>query len=132
METVRSHSSWYAGIENQINLLKDTLSGNEYKRYKLRLLLGLAERADEFYAECEECQGFQKDIKRFADNMGNMVQTADKGERRSYFKSMNVIVKHCQKKHKLVTEGQYMGIGTAIGTAVGMALGAAMEEVGGG
>ncbi len=46
-----SRSNWYDGIAKQINQLKDTLSERDYKKYKLRLLLCVAERVAEFSPE---------------------------------------------------------------------------------
>jgi hypothetical protein len=53
-----------------------------------------------------------------------------KEERKSYSQSLNNIIKHLQKEHKLVTEGHYMGIGMAIGTGIGTAIGAGTDNVG--
>ncbi len=41
---MNSKSNWYDGIAKQINQLKDTLSEKDYKKYKLNLLLCVAER----------------------------------------------------------------------------------------
>ena len=38
------------------------------------------------------------------------------------------MVKHLQKQHKLITEGQYVGIGMLVGGGVGTALGAVLEN----
>ena len=54
----------------------------------------------------------------------------DKERRKSYLKTINNIVKHLQKQHKLVTEGQYIGIGLAIGVGIGTALGVALDNTG--
>jgi len=57
---------------------------------------------------------------------------ADKGSRKAHIKTINSIVSHLQKQHKLVTEGYYMGIGMTIGSGIGVSLGAAMENIGSG
>ena len=54
----------------------------------------------------------------------------NKEERKSYFKTIGGITKHLQKQHKLVTKGQYVGIGLASGVGIGTALGAALGNPG--
>lgn len=125
-------NEWLDGIKKQLNLLKDTLSERDYKKYKLRLLLCLAERVTQFFDECGKCQIFQKDISALIQDVGNLVQLSDKQRQKSYFKSMDNITNHLQKQHKLVNEEYYMAIGIAIGAGFGVALGVAFEQIGGG
>jgi hypothetical protein len=123
-------SNWYDGIAKQINQLKDTLSQKDYKKYKLRLLLCVAERIAEFSTECGQCQIFQQDISTLTEDVGNIIQVADKDKRKAHLKAINRMIGHLRKQHKLVTEGYYMGIGMLFGTAIGVASGAAMDSVG--
>jgi F0F1-type ATP synthase assembly protein I len=122
-------SDWLDGIRRQVDLLRDTLSERDYRKFKLRLLICFAERVAEFCGECGECQVFQKDISALVQDMGNLVQLADKERQKSYFKSMDKIANHLQKQHKLVNAGYYMIIGIVIGSGIGVALGAAMDHV---
>jgi hypothetical protein len=112
---MNSKSNWYDGIAKQINQLKDTLSEKDYKKYKLN--------------ECGQCQIFQQDISTLTQNVGNVIQIADKDKRKAHLKTINDIVGHLRKQHKLVTEGYYMGIGMLFGSAIGVALGAAMPSI---
>src|SRR4030042_4615528 len=125
-------NDWLDGIKNQINLLKGTLSERAYKKYKLRLLLCIAARVAQFYDECGICQLFQQGISALIQDTGDLVQFADKERQKSYFKSMDKIINHLQKQHKLVPEGYYMVMGIAIGTGFGVALGTALQQVGAG
>jgi hypothetical protein len=75
---------------------------------------------------------FQQDISTLVKEIGNMSQMTDKERSKSYFKSINRIVGHLQKQHKLVNEGQYLGMWMGIGTAIGVAIGAAIGIVGAG
>jgi len=131
-DNMNSRSDWYDDIAKQINQLKDTLSEKDYKKYKLRLLLCVAERIAEFSPECGQCQIFQQDISTLTQDVSNIIQVADRDKRKAHLKTINGIVGHLRKQHKLVTEGYYMGIGMSIGTGIGVALGAAMDSVGGG
>ena len=127
---MNSRSNWYDGIAKQINQLKVTLSEKDYKKYKLRMLLCVAERIAEFSPECGQCQIFQQDISTLTQDVANTIQLADKGKRKTHLKSIDNIVGHLRKQHKLVTEGYYMGIGMIFGSAIGVALGAAMPYMG--
>ncbi|MFC1991287.1 hypothetical protein ACFLVC_00925 [Chloroflexota bacterium] len=127
-----SQSNWYDGIAEQINLLKDTISEKEYKKYKLNLLLCVAQRIAEFSPECGQCQIYQQDISTLTQEVGNLIQVDDKDRRKAHLKTINGIVKHLQKQHKLVTEGYYMGVGMSMGSGIGVALGVAVDSIGSG
>ncbi len=132
---MEAHSRWYEDIAKEISLRKDWLSKKDSKKYKLDLLLRITGRVDGFSAACGECQMFQPEIKRLTQDLGNLVQMPKQGskeERRRYFRTINNIIKHLQKHHKLVTEGYYMGIGIAIGTGIATAIGAALGNPGAG
>lgn len=129
---MNSKSNWYDGIAKQINQLKDTLSEKDYKKYKLSLLLCVAKRIAEFSPECGQCQIFQQDISTLTQDVGNLIQIADKDKRKAHLKTINRMIGHLRKQHKLVTNGYYMGIGMVFGSGIGVALGAAMDSVGSG
>jgi len=125
-------SDWYKGVAKQIHELKNSLEDKDYKKYRLDLLLCMAQRVAEFSSECGQCMLFQQDISLLVGDVANLVQYDDKGRRRSYFKSVNLIVGHLQRQHKVVNEGYYMGICMAIGAGIGVALGVAMDHIGSG
>ena len=122
---MEAHRDWYNRTVKEINFHRDTFSKKEAKKYKLDLLLRVAKRLDDFSSYCGECQAFQQDITRLTEDLGN-ISLMSKDEQKSYSRTINNIVKHLQKKHKLVSKGQNMGIWMAIGTGIGTALGAAM------
>lgn len=124
------NSNWYDGIAKQITQLQVTLSEKDYKKYKLGLLLCVAERVAEFSPECGQCQIFQQDISTLTQDIGNIIQIADKDKKKAHLKTVNKMVGHLRKQHKLVTEGYYMGIGVAIGAGIGVALGVASDYIG--
>ena len=129
---MKVNTNWYNGIKKQIELLENSLSEKDYKKFKLHLLLCVAERVDQFSSECGQCEIFKQDVTTLIQDVGNLAQIADKAWRKAYFKSMNKVIGHLQRQHKLVTEGYYIGVFMAIGSGLGVALGAAMDEVGGG
>jgi len=120
------YSDWYYGIDKRINYQKDTLSEKDYQKYKLDLLLCLARRVDSFSALCAECQTRKQEITALTNDLANLY-LMPKAARKSYFKAIGDITKHLQKQHKLVTEGQYIGIGMTIGAGIGVALSAVLE-----
>ena len=126
---IEAHSDWYNRTVKAINFHLDTFGKKEAKKYKLDLLLRVAKRLDDFSSYCGECQAFQQDITRLTEDLGN-ISLMSKDEQKSYSRTMNNIVKHLQKQHKLVSPGQNMGIWTAIGTGVGTALGVALDNPG--
>jgi len=120
------HSDWYYGIEKRITWQKDTLSEKDYQKHKLDLLLCLVGRVDSFSALCSECQTRKQEITALTNELANL-SLMSKEAKKSYFKAIGDITKHLQKQHKLVTEGQYIGMGMAIGGAIGVALSAVLE-----
>ncbi|MFC1992096.1 hypothetical protein ACFLVC_05195 [Chloroflexota bacterium] len=126
---MNSQNNWYDGIEKRINQLKETLGENDDKKYKLNLLLCVAQRVVEFSLECGQCQMLQQEISTLTEDVSNIVQSADKVRRKAYLKTINSMIGHLQKQHKLVTEGYYMGIGMVFGSGIGVALGVAMPSI---
>lgn len=106
------------------------MSNKESKKYKLDLLLRIARRVDDFSPECGNCQLFQQEITKLVQDLGFMLQAPNpnKEGRKRYSRAINNIVKHLQKEHHLVSDGQNMGIWMAIGVGIGTALGAALKN----
>ncbi len=124
------HRDWYNRIVKEISLHKDTLSKKDTKKYKLDLLLRIAKRVDNFSTTCGECQTLKQEITVLTRELGNLIQIPNKENRKSYLKTIKSMVKHLQKEHKLVTEGQYMAMWSGIGPALGIAFGAALDNTG--
>lgn len=129
---MRNANNLREDIQKQANLLKSRLSEKDYKKYKVPLLLCLAERVTEFKDVCSQCQLLQQEISTLIQDLGNLVQFESKDRRKSYYKSVKKIVNHFKKEHKLVEKGYYIGIGIAIGSGIGVALGSAFERLGSG
>ena len=127
---MEAHSAWYNRIVKELSPYKDSLDKKDYKKYKLDLLLRLAGRVEDFSSHCSECQTFQGEIARLVQELSLLIQMPNKQSRRGYNKAINGMVKHLQKTHKLVSKGQYMGIGLAIGVGIGTAIGVALDNPG--
>ena len=130
---MENHNDWYIDIVKEIGRHKDKFTKRDYKKYKLDLLLRMAKRVASFSADCVECQNFQGEITKLAEDLGNLVQ-ASKEERKSYFKMINSILKHLRECHKLIDEGENVGIwiaiGIPIGAGIGVAIGAGSDNIG--
>ena len=130
------HSAWYNNIAKQINRIKDLLGEKNCKKYKIQYLICLAERVDSYSSLCSECHVSQQEITEAINNLSDFAKLPGdsarmpKEKRRAYFKVINKITGHLQKQHKLVVEGQNLGLWMSIGTAIGVAIGASSDNVG--
>ena len=135
---MESRSGWYKDIAKQIERHRDNLNEKRRKKYKLDMLLCLAQRIDSFSIECSDCQAFKGKISTLVKNLDEFNQMpADSAKlpeqiHKSYHKTMNTIIKHLQKSHKLITEGQNVGLWMSIGMALGIGIGSAMDKSGAG
>ncbi len=127
---MEAQSSWHSQIVKEISPYQGSLSKKESKKHKLDLLLRVARRVDDFSPECGNCQLFRQEITKLVQDLGFMLQTPNPGkeERKRYSRAINNIVRHLQKEHHLVSDGQNMGIWMAVGVGLGAALGAALEN----
>ena len=130
--TMEAHSDWYNRTTKEINSHKDRLSQKEAKKYKLDLLLRITKRIEDFTSICGKCQLSQQDITKLTQDLGYLVQipNPNKETRKSYFKTIDDIIKHLQKEHKLVTEGQNRGKWVLVGMALSAAIGAVLDQPG--
>ncbi len=117
-------SDWYNEIDKKINGLKNTLDQKDYKRFRLDSLLAVAWRVDQFSSECTECLSFREGVERLIKNAGDVAHGGDRELRKAHIndlsKTMNKMVFHLRRQHKLVTEGYYMSICTALGMVLGL------------
>ena len=126
---MEARSDWYNRTATEINLYQDTLNKKDSKKYKLDLLLRVADRVDDFSSYCGECQMFQQEVTTLAQDLGNLIQLPGKERRKNHIKQIDHIVKHLKKEHKLITEGYYRGMGMIMGPAIGTGIGAAFENL---
>ena len=129
---MEAHSEWHNRIVKEISPYQDSLGKKESKKYKLDLLLRVARRIDDFSPECGNCQLFQQEISKLVQDLGFMLQTPNpnKEGRKRYSKAINNIVRHLQKEHHLVSDGQNIGLWMAVGVGIGTALGVVLENPG--
>ena len=119
----------YDDIVNEIDKHKGRFTKKDYKKYKLDFLLRVAGRVAVSSVDCLECQNFQMEIKKLAENLGNLIQSS-KEVRKSYFKTIDNVTKHLQEHHKLILEEENLGIWIAIGVTIGIVLGSSLDNIG--
>ena len=119
-----SADDWYDGVAEGIGALKGKLSDKDYKKSRLGLLGRVAKRVADFSADCGQCERLQGDITELVERLGDLVE-ASKERRKSHLKVIGTIIKHLQKQHKLVREGDYVALGISMGLALGVPIGVA-------
>jgi hypothetical protein len=119
-------SAWYNRIATEIGQYQVTLGEKGFKKYKLDLLMRIARRVDDFSNTCGECQTFKQEITSLVQEMGLLLQMPSKEGFKKHTRSVNRVLEHLKKVHKLVEKGHYLGMGIGIGMAVGAALGSAI------
>ncbi len=62
---------------------------------------------------------FSDRYKKIAEHLGNLIQSS-KEECKIYFRTIDNIIKHLQKNHKLILEEENLGIWIAIGVTIGI------------
>jgi hypothetical protein len=123
-------SKWYDDIAKQVNQLKNTLSEKDYKRYRLNLLIGLAQRVDELSPTCKHCYFFKQAISTLEQNVSNLILLADKDGMKAHLLTITIIISHLKKQHKLVEEGHYTNLLYPLGATIGVVLGIFMPHIG--
>jgi len=127
---METRGDWYNRIVGEIGSYQDRINKKDYKKYKLDLLLRIAGRVDGFSDICGECQAFRQEITQLVQELGNLMQMPDKTRKKQYSKTIDNIVKHLQKEHKLVKKGYYSGMWIGIGLAIGGGIGTALGNPG--
>jgi len=127
-------SAWYNRVATEIDQYRIRLGEKDFKKYKLDLLVRMAKRVDGFSHTCGECETFKQEITGLVQEMSLLIQMPSKEGLKNHTKSVNRLLEHLKKVHKLVEKGHYLGmgigIGMAIGAALGSAIGAAMDSPG--
>jgi len=85
---MEARSDWYNRTATEINLHQDTVNKKDSKKYKLDLLLRVANRVDDFSSYCGKCQMFQQEVTTLIQDLGNLIQLPDKERRKSHIKEI--------------------------------------------
>jgi hypothetical protein len=118
---VDAHDDWARKVANEIQRAEEHISTVEQKRYKLPLLLRLAQRVAAFSSECEVCQGLQSQIVSLGASLSGAPRITRKNLR-SYLGIVKDIAKHLKRTHGLVEERQYVKRYVFISLTIGLSL----------
>ena len=119
-------SQWYNRIDAEIDRYRLSLGEKSSKKFKLDLLMRVARRIDQFSQTCGECETRKQEINKLVQELSLLTQTAERQSMKTYTTSINNLVEHLKKEHKLVDKGYYLGVGIGIGLAIGGGIGAAL------
>ena len=125
--TNEPRDDWYKNLMSRFTHHQDDITPKEYGRFQLDLLLRIARRLHTF-SECAECQDFKAKLERFTQDLVGLAHTGGK-ERKGYFKTLNRIVTHLKRKHKLIREGESFGGWFIIFTGAGIAVGIGLDKL---
>lgn len=116
-------SEWYKKLEAGVEELK-TQMGREAQEYYFDRFLRMALRVDKFSADCSECSAFRPQMEQMTLALSSAIPNISKEQKRLFLGQSKEILSHLGKKHKLIADGENIGIWLAIGVGAGVALGA--------
>lgn len=125
---METNDDWHSDITKKIGGYKDKFSKKECKKCKLDLLRRVTKKVASFSPDCGECQHFQGEITKLIEGLGDLIE-ASKEKRKGHLSVIGTIIKHLQKRHKLISELEYTALGISMGLAFGSAIGVAMGNV---
>ena len=96
---METYDNWLNNTLETIAAHKQSLSKKDVKKYKVDYLARVAKRIVDLSKECGECQQFQGDISKLAQDLGGLVQSS-KEEKKKYDRKIKEVTSHLQKKHK--------------------------------
>ena len=119
---METDNSWHDDIVREIGECREKFNKKDYKKYRLDFLVRAAKRVDGFSEDCNECESLRGEITKLVEGLGSLVEPS-KENRKSHLKAVRIIIKHLEKRHKLICEGEYTAIGISIGAGFGVAMG---------
>ncbi len=112
---------WADRFAGEISGASDHFSLSERKRYKLPLLLSLAQRVAGFSSGCEVCQDMQNQIVSLGTSLADTPQLT--GEKlKGYLNIIKGITRHLKRRHGLAEERQYVKRYVLLSTGAGLSL----------
>jgi len=103
---MENKKAWYNRIRSKIGM-QQQLDNLEGCSLKLPLIKRLANRVDTFSVECKECLGIKRNLECISrDQSKKPVEIQD--DYRRYMLTIKQIIYHLKKKHRLVSEKQYV------------------------
>ncbi|WP_071396232.1 hypothetical protein [Bacillus tuaregi] len=102
--------------------LKIDLGEKKAKRLSMTRLDRIIKRLVSF-EDCQECQNHLSEMNTNLEYLKSKHGRLEKQDIREHQRLVNQVISHLQKKHKLITEGFYVGTYMIFGLALGYAIG---------
>jgi VIT1/CCC1 family predicted Fe2+/Mn2+ transporter len=118
---VELQKDWYRDVAREIGSIEEGLGQRDQRRYKLSLLLRLAQRVTNFSADCSECQHFQGPISRLTEDLKYLHQMTPR-KYKGYLTTIKSITRHLKQKHGLIEGRQYTRRFVSLSAAFGVLL----------
>ncbi len=110
----------------ELKSLKGEIGSKQAKRLNLKLLQSAANKMRSFAIDCNECEKHLEDLTGHVELIRSRHGKLERRELRQHQRLLNGIVLHMRKKHKLVAEGYYSGVGMSFGMSLGLGIGLGM------
>lgn len=110
-----------------ITVLNAFKNNNSHKNISRKLNVEMVERMikrlDSFSSDCEECNNYLNELGDYLLLHKEELEKLEKISVKQYRQMITNITFHLQKKHKLVTQGYYLGIYIGLFLSVGLIFG---------
>lgn len=109
-------------MADRIDQLRNNVSPKEEKKLELDKVERIMKRLEQFSPECETCA---QDRTILEENLDRLLEKSEMNPEdfERLKKVKGEMISHLQKTHKLVPEGQNVGVYMAIGISIGTSLG---------
>ena len=113
--------TWCETIEARASVCRQRLSPREQRKFRLEILPRLARRVDSFSDECGQCQHLKNELNRISQLLICRSGLTHE-ERRQYLSGMTQVIRHLNRKHRLVSERHYVKRLVSLAVALGLGL----------
>lgn len=120
----------YENVADSLLKLKGISDSKTAKRLDLVRLDRIIRWLISYSHECSECEKYLVDLWEHMNGLVAKEGELDNEAFLTHKKLINSITSHLRKKHKLVEEGTYMGIGMVLGFCLGVIYDALMRDGG--
>jgi len=113
--------SEYQELHDNFVALKQRCTEKEKKQLKIERLERIIARLGS-YSDCKDCNGYITQLNACLEELSNL-DTLDKLGTKQLRNTVQSIIGHFGKEHKLISEGHYMSTYMSIGLSLGVVFG---------
>ncbi|SDJ57290.1 hypothetical protein [Salimicrobium halophilum] len=115
-------------MADRIDELRKQVDLKTAKKLELEKVDRIMKRLEEFSPECETCANDKRRLAQQLDDLLEKNGNLEKNDIEKLKKVKGDMISHLQKVHKMVPEGQNVGLFMAIGISIGTSLGLVVFE----